>query len=272
MGRYLSGDFNVSGAPGLNKGAAPHPDFPVTGIFGQGLIRFFTESGTFTVPDGCTKVRVRVWGGGSRGGGNVAPFNGGGGGGFSMKVCTVTPGDNITVTVAAASTTSPGQTSSFGAFCSATGGSTASGAVAGSGGTGVGGDYNSTGGSVPIGNNGGGGAASAVGDGGDSGRSGASGGGGIGVNSGGSGFTGQGGANLMPGLPGNPNFSIDFIGTGGGGGAKASGANGGGGGEGAAANPLSGNGGYPGGGAGGNTTPGSQYLVPGAPGLVIVEW
>lgn len=120
-----------------------------TGVSGQ----VFTSSGTFTIPSGVTAVKVTVVGGGG-GGGYVSKggsaSGGGGGGGIAVKYITgLTPGAGITVTVGGAA-----GTSSFGAYCSATGGATAA-TVSGSntsggggaGGTATGGDINLTGGS-----------------------------------------------------------------------------------------------------------------------------
>lgn len=112
----------------------------------------FTSSGTFTVPAGVTAIKVTVAGGGGNGGaanGNISAAGGGGGGGLAVKFITgLTPGATITATVGAAA-----GTSSFGAYCSATGGATAatvstSNAVGagGAGGTATGGDINLSGG------------------------------------------------------------------------------------------------------------------------------
>lgn len=92
---------------------------------------------TFTVPANVTIVRAIVIGGGGAGGaspdGNYYGGDGGCGGGFAMGEYTVTPGQSITVTVGSSGrspqtrgwpdgTGENGGTSSFGAFCSATGG------------------------------------------------------------------------------------------------------------------------------------------------------
>jgi hypothetical protein len=127
----------------------------------------FTSSGTFTVPTGVTAVKVTVVGGGGAGGyglysSQAAVASGGGGGGVAIKYITgLTSGDTVSVTVGAGATgtTTSGQrpaggTSSFGAYCSATGGDggyysdTPSGNVrsGGNGGAGSGGDFNITGG------------------------------------------------------------------------------------------------------------------------------
>lgn len=87
----------------------------LTGIAGGfSNMQVFTSSGTFTVPTGITKAKVTVIGGGG-GGSNGTPTNGGTGG-----------------------------TSSFGAYCSATGGTGNwnPGAVGNAGGSGSGGDLN----------------------------------------------------------------------------------------------------------------------------------
>ena len=92
----------------------------------------FTSSGTFTVPAGITRIRVRCWGGGGAGGssgvgGNVG--GGGGGGSYAEGFYTVVPGTQYSVTVGVGGTGvsgaggNNGLTSSFGALCSATGGS-----------------------------------------------------------------------------------------------------------------------------------------------------
>ena len=218
---------------------------PVTGVFGNGQIQMFPKSGTFTVPIGVSKVRVRLWGGGG--------ISGGGGGGFAMKVCDVTPAQVIAVTVGVSSS----GTSSFGSFCSATGGANSNGA----GGIGTGGDVNYQGGQAAGGA--GGGAANVFGDGANYDRSGTSGGGATTATSwGGSGITGQGGftnnVSTNPQSPASATMisSIDYIGTGGGGGFFSDGWNGGGGGS------SNGGGGFPAG--GGNTV----Y----ASGLLIVEY
>ncbi|MBK6929493.1 MAG: hypothetical protein IPH12_01015 [Saprospirales bacterium] len=64
--------------------------------------------GTFTVPAGVTCLRVQTWGGGGGGGNSSANGNdgggGGGGGGYREGILTVTPGDNITVSIGAGGT------------------------------------------------------------------------------------------------------------------------------------------------------------------------
>lgn len=132
--------------------------------------QIFTSSGTFVVPAGITRVKVTVTGGG---GGGLS-WAGGGGGGTAIKIITgLVPGASIAVTVGSggtgvAPTANTGGTSSFGSYCSATGGAGASAdIVGGAGGVGVNGDLNLTGGGASglgtvsgLGNNFGGGGSS----------------------------------------------------------------------------------------------------------------
>lgn len=124
----------------------------------------FTTSGTFTVPASVTEVVVEVWGGGGSGAGSGTGGNGNGGGaagGFALKRVTgLTPGGTVAVTVgaggakqsAAGTAGNTGSTSSFGAYCSATGGAggkvglTDAATSHAVGGTGTGGDVNIQGG------------------------------------------------------------------------------------------------------------------------------
>lgn len=108
----------------------------------------FTTNSFWTVPAGITKCKVTVvgGGGGSYQSYSVAGYNPStGAGGAAIKVITgLSPGLSISVTVGAGGRMdiSPGGTSSFGAYCSATGG-----AVGGNaGGIGVGGTININGG------------------------------------------------------------------------------------------------------------------------------
>ena len=95
-------------------------------------IQVFTSTTTFTVPAGVTKVKVTVVGGGGAGGYDTSySASGGGGGGAAIKIVTgLTPGGTVAVTVGTtvsgrttSGTGAAGNTSSFGAYCSATGGS-----------------------------------------------------------------------------------------------------------------------------------------------------
>jgi hypothetical protein len=210
-----------SGNPGqapkvnLNNGLEVQGTLPASQQ--QRGMQAYTTAGTysFIVPAGVTAVDVEVWGGGS---GSAAGYNasnfasaGGAGGGYSRKRVTgLIPGGTVTVTVGAAGaagTTSvlptAGGTSSFGAYCSATGGynngslTLTNPCLTAGGGTGTGGDINATGswsqGPVATingaGNSGGNGGAAAFGGGGGSGN--------VGVSQNG-GFPGGGGGGVGP--------------------------------------------------------------------------
>ena len=117
---------------------------------------YYKTAGTFqwTVPANVWKVFVEVRGGGGSGAfGTLDTGAGGGGsGGISKRLVSVTPGSTVTVTVgaggayvtAANTVGNPGGSSSFGTYCSATGG--AGGLVIGGAGAGYGsgGDFNGT--------------------------------------------------------------------------------------------------------------------------------
>lgn len=109
---------------------------PAAGGAGFNGIEVFTSSGTWTKPNGLTRVRVTVVGSGGGGGGGwsgaPAGGGGGGGGGAAIKVIEAASlGATETVTVGAAGaagaagsggTGGSGNTSSFGSHASATGG------------------------------------------------------------------------------------------------------------------------------------------------------
>lgn len=95
--------------------------------------QLFTASGSWTAPTGVTRVYVVVAGGGGGGGGGAGscnpPGGNGGFGGVSVGIMTVVPGTAYTVTVGAGGSGGvtgtngvAGNTSSFGALMSATGG------------------------------------------------------------------------------------------------------------------------------------------------------
>ena len=116
-------------------------------------ISTFAATGTWTKPSGCTSIVVKVVGGG---GGGTAYCESGGGGGFSEKRIDATQLSTVAVTVggggavAAYSGGNAGGTSSFGAYCSATGGygsNQSFGHTGGFGGLGSSGDINLYGGS-----------------------------------------------------------------------------------------------------------------------------
>lgn len=131
-------------------------------LFAPGMISV-TTSQSIIVPAGVTRMKVRLWGGGGGGGGAFGPLSGGGGGGgggYTEGIFPVTPNSSIAVVIgtgglgapaSAIYTAQSGGTTSFGSFCSATGGGPGdggNGAIAlatGNGGSGFGGNINLTG-------------------------------------------------------------------------------------------------------------------------------
>jgi hypothetical protein len=113
----------------------------------------FKATGTWTKPTGCTKVIVKVLGGG---GGAAGYCESGGAGGYSEALVDVTGVSTVEVTVGAGgagvgyyAAATGGGTSSFGSYCSATGGGGAnsySSHSGGQGGSGSGGQVNLQGG------------------------------------------------------------------------------------------------------------------------------
>jgi len=121
----------------------------------------FTSSGTWTKPAGINLIKVTVTGGGGGGAGGDGGTNAGGGGAAgatAIKIIDVSSVSSVSVTVGSAGSAGTGEnglgsnggTSSFGAYCSATGGdrgvpwqTTSS---SGYGGTASGGDININGG------------------------------------------------------------------------------------------------------------------------------
>ena len=186
-------------------------------------VQVFTTSSTFTVPSGITKLWAEVYGGGggggaTGGGSGTSGGGGGGGGGVSMGFLTVTPSQNITVTVGSGGGAgTAGATSTFSTIVASGGrqggdGSANSGGGGGGGGIGSGGSINQTGGSGGSGSGGGlangypggNGGSNTRGGGGNSDRAGASnpnggvfGGGGGGAGSGGSSAGSGGGGGVI---------------------------------------------------------------------------
>jgi hypothetical protein len=117
---------------------------PASGAMTRGY-QIFTASGSFTVPAGVNRVRVRLVGGGGAGGGGSATTvgAGGGAGGYAEGNFSVTPGQVVAVTIGAGGVGSvnaagaAGGTTSFGAFASGTGGGGGPSATPGSAGGGA---------------------------------------------------------------------------------------------------------------------------------------
>jgi len=72
-----------------------HSDFPTTHQFAEK--RYYLTDGTFTVPEGVTRILVEAWGGG--GGGMV--FLGGGSGGYAAGFFNVSAGNQVSITIGA---------------------------------------------------------------------------------------------------------------------------------------------------------------------------
>ena len=132
----------------------------LTNTGGFKSMQVFTSTGTstWTKPSGINTVKVYVTGGGGGGGptNNDDMSNGGGAGGTAIEVIDVSSVSSVTVTVGAGGTGAPndttnnnstGGTSSFGSYCSATGGGRfdITWALGGRGGTATGGDINISG-------------------------------------------------------------------------------------------------------------------------------
>jgi hypothetical protein len=165
----INADWNAT------TGVAQILNKPILSSSASAKVQVFVASGTFTVPTGVTSLKVTVVGGGGSGGGRSDSATyvggcGGGGGGAAIKWITgITSGTAITVTIGAGglpcSATAPanglvGGTSSFGTYCSATGGSGGgygnnlvliSQQGGGAGGIGTGGDLNIKGGGGALG-------------------------------------------------------------------------------------------------------------------------
>ena len=115
-----------------------------------GGFQLFTSSGTFTVPENVTSIKVTVVGGGGGGGDTYSDGYGtytggtGGGGGMAAGFISVLPGQTHTVTVGSGGNGSnsgngaAGGTSSFGAYLVATGGGGGSGSTGADGAAGSG--------------------------------------------------------------------------------------------------------------------------------------
>ena len=105
-----------------------------TGHGGLKSIQVFTSSGTYTRPSGITRLKVICTGGGGGGGECKATFNyngGGAAGGTAIDFINISSTPTVAVTIGEAGTGASagngsaggnGGTSSFGPFCSATGG------------------------------------------------------------------------------------------------------------------------------------------------------
>lgn len=120
---------------------------------GNYVMRAYTSPATWTKPAGLVAVKVTVVGGGgsllATSGAGVTGGSGGGGAAIYYAPASSIPAPQPVTVGAAGATTAPasGETSSFGALASATGGVAAPGAAGSAGGTGTGGTANIPGGS-----------------------------------------------------------------------------------------------------------------------------
>jgi hypothetical protein len=123
-----------------------------TALGGAQQIQAITASGNFTQPAGCDRALVEVWGAGSCGA-SALGGTGGSAGGYSAKIIGLAAGTVVPITIGAGGTvagTNNGGSSSFGAYCSASGG-----ILGGAAGAGSGGDINLPGGTGNVGVGGG---------------------------------------------------------------------------------------------------------------------
>lgn len=146
----------AAGGIALLKAADAAAARAALGARALGNVALYLVNDTFTVPTGCKMLRVLVIGGGAGGSGALSGNAGGGGGGGGVAIKTIynpTVGQGIAVTIGAGGAAGVkgqgdggaggnGGTSSFGSYCSATGGTSLGYGQAGNSGVGVGGDIN----------------------------------------------------------------------------------------------------------------------------------
>lgn len=141
IGRFVSCKVLGGSSPGTTVAYLLNPAQLLVGA-----TTAITSSATFTVPAGVTLLRkVRVWGAGGGGGGangTGSSGSGGGAGGYGEFALAVTPGQTIAVTIGVGGNAGgnvsngvAGGTTSFGSFCSCTGGGGGTGSAGGSAGS-----------------------------------------------------------------------------------------------------------------------------------------
>jgi len=101
VGVWHLGEDSSESAPQFQDSTSGNQD----GTWSGSDVFTFTTVGSqnFTVPAGVTSITVKAWGGGG-GGGSYSAANGhgsGGGGGYASADLSVTPGENLTITVGA---------------------------------------------------------------------------------------------------------------------------------------------------------------------------
>lgn len=141
----------ISYSDGTKQGSAPS----AAADYGQLIsITVFTSNGTYTAPANCRALLVKVQGGG---GGSAGHCEGGGAGGYTERfIPAIGPGTTVAVTIGGGgggvgyyAAAGDGGTSSFGGYCSASGGYGANrnySHTGGHGGTGAGGQISVGGG------------------------------------------------------------------------------------------------------------------------------
>lgn len=145
------GNNGITYSDGTNQASAPDSSADYGRLVS---ITTFTSSGTYTAPTPCSKLLVKVQGGG---GGSAGHCEGGGAGGYSERLIhAITPGMTFAVTIGGGgggvgyyAAAGDGGTSSFGSYCSASGGYGANrnySHTGGHGGTGAGGQVTLQGG------------------------------------------------------------------------------------------------------------------------------
>ena len=114
--------------------ATVSPTMLAAGHGGLKSVQVFTSSGTYTKPSGINTIRVTCTGGGGSGGEGKGTYNyngGGAAGGTAIDIIDASGISTVTVTIGSGGATvtagngsagNAGATSSFGSYCSATGG------------------------------------------------------------------------------------------------------------------------------------------------------
>ena len=118
-----------------STGTTTAPTFQALPVSGQNLV-LFNATGTWTVPTGVTKAIVWVYGNGGTGQYSNPNKAFGGFGGYALAyITTLTPAAVISITVTSAGSGS--NSTSFGSYVSASGGTNSPGGTAGTSGTGT---------------------------------------------------------------------------------------------------------------------------------------
>ena len=164
----ISGQTELASAPAdtdeflvSDAGTIKRIDYSLIKAGGLQSVQVFTSSGTYTKPTGINRIRVFITGGGGAGGNGdsgvtYSAAGGGAAGGTAIELLDASSITTVTVTIGAGAVNggAASGTSSFGSFCSATGGTNGKN-TNGAGGTNIGG--NGVGGDLNLYGQGGGG-------------------------------------------------------------------------------------------------------------------